>query len=76
MLPKVATQILHTTSRAAAQVVQTPLRSVFQTGSSGGSNIGNRNGPSNSGWGGHGAGTGSTKQNTGSRYYSSFGVRF
>ncbi|KAF9448164.1 hypothetical protein P691DRAFT_760170 [Macrolepiota fuliginosa MF-IS2] len=72
MLPKVATHILHTTSRAAAQAVQTPLRNVLQTGSSSGSNLGNRNGPGGSNWGNHGPGTGSTKQNTGSRYYSSF----
>ncbi|KXN80907.1 Pentatricopeptide repeat-containing protein 5, mitochondrial [Leucoagaricus sp. SymC.cos] len=72
MLPKVATHFLHTTSRAAAQAVQTPLRNVLQTGSSGGSNLGTWNGPSSSNWGGHGPGTGSAKQNTGSRYYSSF----
>lgn len=74
MLPKVATHILHTTSRAAAQVVQNPLRNVLQTGHSSGSNLGNWNGPGSSNWGGHGPGTGSAKQNTGSRYYS-FNVR-
>jgi len=72
MLPKVATHFLHTTSRAAAQAVQAPLRNVFQTGSSSGPNLGNWNGSSN--WGGHGPGAGSAKQSTGSRYYSSFNV--
>ncbi|KAJ3562640.1 hypothetical protein NP233_g9448 [Leucocoprinus birnbaumii] len=72
MLPKVATHILHTTSRAAAQAVQAPLRNVLHTGSTNGSNIGNWNGSGSSNWGGHGTGTGSAKQNTGSRYYSSF----
>jgi len=72
MLPKVVTHFLHTTSRAAAQAVQAPLRNVFQTGSSSGPNLGNWNGNSN--WGGHGPGAGSAKQNSGSRYYSSFNV--
>ncbi|KAF8628994.1 hypothetical protein AX15_003603 [Amanita polypyramis BW_CC] len=84
MLPKVATHILHTTSRAAAAVHNqtSTFRNVLQLQTSSGpstatgtANIGpwNGNGSGSSSWGNsHGAGTGSAKQNAGSRFYSGF----
>lgn len=75
MLPKVATHILHTTSRAAAAVQNQThtIRNVFQlqhssAPSSASGNLGPWNGPGSSHWGGNGTGAGSTKYNTGSRY--------
>ncbi|TFK35045.1 hypothetical protein BDQ12DRAFT_737778 [Crucibulum laeve] len=67
MLPKVATHILHTTTRAVT-VVQNQthtFRNVLQLQSSGPSGSGSNRG-------GNGPGPGSSKHNTGSRFYSGF----
>ncbi|KIL60552.1 hypothetical protein M378DRAFT_168036 [Amanita muscaria Koide BX008] len=81
MLPKVATHILHTTSRAAAAVHNqtSTLRNVFQLQTSPGSSAGSGttplgpwNGTGNSSKGSHGPGPGGAKQNTGSRFYTGF----
>jgi hypothetical protein len=83
MLPKVATHILHTTSRAAAAVHNqtSTLRNVLQlqTSSSpsaaGSANIGPWNGSGSSSRGNnHGPGPGGPKQNAGSRFYAGFTV--
>ncbi|KAG5653275.1 hypothetical protein H0H81_001339 [Sphagnurus paluster] len=72
MIPKVATHILHTTTRAAASIqTQTyTIRNVLQLQSSPGpsSNVGPWNNPGSSHWGNNGPGPGGAKYNTGSRY--------
>ncbi|KAF8632397.1 hypothetical protein AX17_004838 [Amanita inopinata Kibby_2008] len=84
MLPKVATHIIHTTSRAAAAVHNqtSTFRNVLQLqtspgpSTSGTTNLGPWNGSGSSGWGNHGPGTGTgaggAKYNAGSRFYSGF----
>lgn len=74
MLPKVATTILHHTTRAVAAVQgQTgyAFRNVLQS-SSGGTTTANWTGASGSGWGGAGAGTGGAKYNSSSRFYNGY----
>ncbi|OCH93223.1 hypothetical protein OBBRIDRAFT_790392 [Obba rivulosa] len=80
MLPKVASHLLHHTSRAvAAAQNQTgyTIRNVLQLQSSSSpstGNLGNWNGASssNSGWNGHGAGPGGAKYQSGSRYHTGY----
>lgn len=81
MIPKVATQILHTTSRAAAAVHNqtSTLRNVFQLQTSSGTSTAAGTGPwngngSSSRGNSHGPGPGGSKQNTGSRFYAGFTV--
>ena len=84
MLPKVATHILHTTSRAAAAVHNqtSTLRNVLQlqtssspSSAAGSANIGPWNGNGSSSRGNsHGPGPGGPKQNAGSRFYAGFTV--
>lgn len=71
MLPKVATHILHSSTRAAAVVHNQThtFRNVLQLQSSGPSS------GSGSGRGNGGPGPGSAKYNAGSRFYSGFNVR-
>ena len=84
MLPKVATHILHHTSRAAAavqnQTTQT-IRNVLQLQSSPGPStstgtLSGWNGPgsSSSSWGNNGTGPGGTKHNAGSRFHNGYTV--
>ncbi|KAF8322433.1 hypothetical protein F5887DRAFT_340387 [Amanita rubescens] len=79
MIPKVATHILHTTSRAAAAVHNqtSTLRNVFQLQTSSGTSTAAGTGPwngngSSSRGNSHGPGPGGQKQNTGSRFYAGF----
>jgi pentatricopeptide repeat protein len=81
MLPKVATHILHTTSRAAASIQHQShtIRNVFQLQSSSGPSSGTGNlapwsGPSSSNWGNNGPGTGGAKYNAGSRFQNGYTV--
>ncbi len=81
MIPKVATHILHTTSRAAAAVHNqtSTLRNVFQLQTSSGTSTAAGTGPwngngSSSRGNSHGPGPGGPKQNTGSRFYAGFTV--
>lgn len=84
MLPKVATHILHHTSRAAAavqnQTTQT-IRNVlqFQSSPSPSSSTGtlsgwNGPGSSSSNWGSNGTGPGGAKYNAGSRFHNGYTV--
>ena len=76
MLPKVATTILHHTTRAVAAVQgQTgyAFRNVLQS-SSGGTTPVNWTGATSSGWGGAGAGAGGAKYSSSSRFYSGYTV--
>lgn len=79
MLPKVATHILHSTSRAAA-AVQTQshtIRNVLHGPSTSTGNLGPWNGPgsSSSNWGNNGPGPGGQKYNAGSsRFYYGYTV--
>jgi hypothetical protein len=83
MLPKVANQILHASSRAvaAAQYQSHTLRNVLQlqtsSGPSSSGTIWNGVGSSSSSWGnnGSGAGPGGPRFNSSSHYYSSYAVR-
>ncbi|KII96119.1 hypothetical protein PLICRDRAFT_35049 [Plicaturopsis crispa FD-325 SS-3] len=78
MLPKVATHILHQTTRAAAAVQSQThaIRNVLQLQSSGPSSssgtIGGWNGAGSSSWGSNGTGPGGAKYNAGSRYYAGY----
>jgi pentatricopeptide repeat protein len=82
MLPKVATHILHQTSRAVAAVQNQSgytIRNVLQlqtqsTPTTTGSGIGSWNGAGSSSWGSSGAGPGGAKYNAGSRFYSGYTV--
>lgn len=80
MLPKVANQLIHHTSRAVAAVQNQTghtIRNVLQLQSSSGpSSVGNRNGPGSSSSGrGSGAGAGGARQSTSSsRFYNSYSV--
>lgn len=83
MLPKVATTILHHTSRAAAAVQNQThtLRNVLQLQSSSGPSastgtLGPWNGPgsSSSNWGSNGPGPGGAKYNAGSRFHNGYTV--
>ncbi|KAF8075959.1 hypothetical protein FPV67DRAFT_1558550 [Lyophyllum atratum] len=78
MLPKVATHILHTTSRAAASIQHQThtIRNVLQLQSSSGpssssGHLGSWNGPGSSYWGNNGPSPGGAKY-TGSRYHNGF----
>lgn len=83
MLPKVATHILHQTSRAVTaahtQTGQT-LRNVIQlqtqsgTPATASTSLGGWNGASS--WGSGGAGPGGAKFNAGSRFYNGYTVNF
>ncbi|PFH49146.1 hypothetical protein AMATHDRAFT_5181 [Amanita thiersii Skay4041] len=81
MLPKVATHILHTTTRAAAAVHNptSTIRNVFQLQTAPSSSTAANssaltpwNGTSSSSKGNQGAGPGGAKQSAGSRFYSGF----
>lgn len=77
MLPKVASQLLHHTSRAVA-VIQNQtgytIRNVLQS-SPGTSSVAGWNGASSSsGWGGAGTGAGGAKFSGSSRFYSGYTV--
>ena len=82
MLPKVATHILHQTSRAVAAVQNQSgytIRNVLQlqtqsTPTTTGSGLGSWNGAGSSSWGSSGAGPGGAKYNAGSRFYSGYTV--
>lgn len=78
MLPKVATHILHHTSRAAATAHNYTFRNVLglqsSTPSTSTGGLANWNGTGSSSWGGHGAGPGGAKYNTGSRFYNGYTV--
>ncbi|KAF8883460.1 hypothetical protein BD779DRAFT_1747482 [Infundibulicybe gibba] len=78
MLPKVATHLLHTTSRAAAAVQNQTytIRNVLQLQStsapSGPTGLSPWNGPGNSHWGSNGPGPGSAKHQAGSRFHGGY----
>lgn len=78
MLPKVATHILHQTSRAvtAVQNQTGTIRNVLQlqTQSSTPATTGGWSGAGSSSWGSSGAGPGGAKYNAGSRFYSGYTV--
>lgn len=83
MLPKVATHILHQTSRAVAAVQSQTgytIRNVLQlqtqssTPATTGSGLGGWNGAGSSSWGSSGAGPGGAKYNAGSRFYNGYTV--
>lgn len=84
MLPKLATHILHHTSRAAAAVQNQTghtIRNVLQLQSSSAPSnstgtLGGWNGPgsSSSSWGNTGAGPGGAKYNAGSRFHNGYTV--
>lgn len=78
MLPKVATHILHATSRAAASIQHQShtIRNVLQLQSSSGPSVGTGNlAPwNNNGWGNHGPGTGGASYNPGSRFQNGYTV--
>lgn len=81
MLPKVASHLLHHTSRAVAAVQSQTghtIRNVLQSGPSSAGNLGSWNGPSssNSNWGSTGSGTGGAKFSSSSRYHSGYTVSF
>ncbi|CAL1701965.1 unnamed protein product [Somion occarium] len=76
MLPKVASQILHHTSRAVAVIQNqtgSTIRTVLHTSGQSSSNLGGRSGSgsSNSGWGGT-AEPGGPKTHSGSRFHPGF----
>lgn len=77
MLPKVANQLIHHTSRAVA-VVQNQtghtIRNVLHLQTSTPTTVGNRNGPgsSSSGKGSNGTGAGGARQSGSSRFYNSY----
>ena len=87
MLPKVATHILHTTSRAAAAVqnqTSQAIRNAWQQQATPSTSAAGGGGGitgwgalgSSSGWGGSSsAGPGGTKYNAGSRFYNGYTVR-
>ncbi|KAG5645763.1 hypothetical protein DXG03_005300 [Asterophora parasitica] len=77
MLPKVATHILHTSTRAVASIQQTyTIRNVlqFQSNSGPSSTIAPWNNTGSSHWGNNGPGPGGAKYNTGSRHYNYAGA--
>jgi len=80
MLPKVATHILHQTSRAVTAVQNQTIRNVLQlqtqssTPATTGSGLGGWNGAGSSSWGSSGAGPGGAKYNAGSRFYNGYTV--
>ena len=83
MLPKVATHILHQTSRAVTAVQNQTgytIRNVLQlqtqssTPATTGSGLGSWNGAGSSSWGSSGAGPGGAKYNAGSRFYNGYTV--
>lgn len=83
MLPKVATHILHHTSRAVTAVQNQTgytIRNVLQlqtqssTPATTGGGLGSWNGAGSSSWGSGGAGPGGAKYNAGSRFYSGYTV--
>lgn len=76
MLPKFANHLFHHTARAAATVQNYAFRNVigFQSPSTSTNGLGGWNGAGSSSWGGHGAGAGGAKYNTGSRFYGSHNV--
>lgn len=81
MLPKVATQILHSTTRAAASIQHqtNTIRNVLQLQSSpgpssGSGNLAPWNSPGSSHWGNNGPGPGGPKYNAGSRFQHGYSV--
>lgn len=80
MLPKVANQLIHHTSRAVAAVQNQTghtIRNVLHIQSSTPTTVGNRNGPgsSSSGRGSNGAGAGGARQSGSSRFHNTYSVR-
>jgi hypothetical protein len=81
MLPKVASHLLHHTSRAAAALQNQTGNAIknvlqLQPSNSGGGISWNGAGSSSSSWGSYGAGPGGAKQNAGSRFYNGYTVSY
>lgn len=76
MIPKVATHILHHTSRAAAAVQNQTIRNVLQIQTTGQSQStpSSRHGPGSSHWSNNG-GHGGSKFNPNNRFYAGYSVR-
>ena len=78
MIPKLASHILHQTSRAAATAQNYTFRNVlgFQSPSTASGGLGSWSGAGSSSWGSYGAGPGGAKYSSGSRFYSGYQVSF
>ncbi|KLO17511.1 hypothetical protein SCHPADRAFT_846456 [Schizopora paradoxa] len=74
MIPKLASHILHQTSRAAATAQNYTFRNVlgFQSPSTASGGLGGWSGAGSSSWGSYGAGPGGAKYSSGSRFYSGY----